>query len=111
MQAQFKLTKAKARVLIKASTIGYVMISGGFSGIEDVNCIYSPTFDRRSHIETLVHFGLLEGGEGANQFRLTEAGEEVLGKVPARQQWLYDEDKYAQLCEQAEFRRNNPSAS
>jgi hypothetical protein len=75
------LTKAQARVLFKASS-EVVMISSGFSEIESPRCISEKNFDKRSHIERLFVKGFLRSGNFANQFRITEAGEEALRNTP-----------------------------
>jgi hypothetical protein len=85
----FSITKAKARVLTKASS-GCVMISGGFSGTEDKECIHLPQFDRRQHIEPLVAVGLLVPGEYANQYCLSEQGGVALADLPKSMRWQPD---------------------
>lgn len=86
MGQSIKITKAKARVLTKARS-GFVMISGGFSGTPDPECISQPKFDRRRHIEQLVAAGLLTPGEGANQFCLSQTGGVALASVPPSYRW------------------------
>lgn len=86
MGRSIKITKAKARVLTKANS-GFVMISGGFSGTPDPDCIAHPKFDRRGHIEQLVAAGILTPGDGANQFCLSDQGRVALAAVPKSYRW------------------------
>lgn len=73
MEAQCEITRAQARVLIKASAHP-VMIAGGFSGKPELGQWRHPRFDRQTPIDRLIVAGLLEPGVGANTFVLTPGG-------------------------------------
>lgn len=81
-----KITKAKARVLSKAA-VDFVMISGGFSGKPDHNCIKNMQFDRKRHIEDLVNLGLLKPGLFSNQFVCTDFGKIAVNQLPPSLRW------------------------
>jgi hypothetical protein len=76
-----KITKAKARVLIKAYS-SCVMISGEFSGMPSKKCIKTRNFDRRRHVEELFALGLIRAGDGYNQFVCSELGRSTVEKLP-----------------------------
>lgn len=101
---ELRITPAIARVLCKAKTNGFVMISGGFGDElsrqeqdcfdaigaktrEESSPIRDPAFDRRSHIEKLIAGGGLVEGKGVNSYLLSDYGEQLYIAIPERMRW------------------------
>lgn len=76
------ITKARVRVLEKARA-GKLMILGGFGGdTADIKPVSSPVFEHRTAVLVLLQAGLVQAGDGFNQYELTEAGKALLDAAP-----------------------------
>lgn len=77
------MTKARVRVLEKARA-GKLMILGGFGGdTADIKPVSSPIFEHRTAVLVLLQAGLVQAGDGFNQYELTEVGKALLDAAPA----------------------------
>lgn len=75
------LSVAQKRALSKAIQHGFVMRAGSFSqGPVDDDVLARPDFDRGHVVDRLIARGLLQPGDGFNQYEPTGRGLEVASR-------------------------------